>query len=76
MRPRVYACLSVYLLLAGAVLISKDRLKASPMASEESRTRLVPAYARMPLNFEANRGQTDPRVTQHLGFRCAIHIHT
>lgn len=32
---------------------------ASP---EESRTRAVNAFVRMPLTFEANRGQTDPRV--------------
>jgi hypothetical protein len=80
MKLKVYVCLSLCLLLAGAVLIrttrpaTKERLglrdstvlsrtdnspeavaKASP---DENKARLVNFYGRLPLSFEANRGQT------------------
>jgi len=35
---------------------------ASPASTSQIRTRLVEAYGKLPLSFEANQGQTDKRV--------------
>lgn len=84
MKPRVYACLSLCMLLFGGFLIGttcsltrgplalrnssspwrmqhglKAAVKASP---NEERVRLVDSFGRLPLSFEANEGQTNPRV--------------
>jgi hypothetical protein len=84
MKLKVYVCLSLCLLLFGAVLIRNIRpatnarlaLKAPASVSRtkhalesvakvlpnENKVRLVNSYGRLPLSFEANRGQTDPQV--------------
>jgi hypothetical protein len=42
---------------------SQDSLRVAPVASpDQSRTEVVNSFGRLPLSFEANKGQTDPRV--------------
>jgi hypothetical protein len=56
MKRPVYLSLA---LGAGVLLVGAVRIGRAP---NRPRTRAATAYARLPLHFEANRGQTDPQV--------------
>ena len=73
MQRHAYLSLSIGLFVGGAVLISKklssgnraSSVDTSPSrtALSEIRARAATVYGHLPLHFEANQGQTDPRVT-------------
>jgi hypothetical protein len=58
--PLVTVC-AVAAGLLGGITSAEPRSRASPVG-EEDRARVLKDYARVPLSFEENRGQTDPRV--------------
>src|SRR5439155_23805895 len=49
------------LVVLSASVVSAEGRKI-PESSSTSKARLQEAYGRLPLSFEANRGQTDPQV--------------
>jgi Beta-propeller repeat len=84
MKYGVCVCLSLCLLVAGAVLfgttrsatkrplgigdsvshLKEEHLPAAPekASPDADKARAVDSFGRLPLSFEANQGQTDPRV--------------
>jgi Ca2+-binding RTX toxin-like protein len=58
--PLVTACVMAAGLLGG--ITSAEPSSQSAPVGEEERARVLKEYARVPLSFEENRGQTDPRV--------------
>ena len=66
MRPRLTVLLSLLMIAASSAIVrSNSPLPSGPAqrrAAPASQARIVEAYGRLPLSFEANRGQTDGEV--------------
>src|ERR1035438_6451113 len=60
---RLPFCLLLMALLLGATLLKKDLGSAFPAAQARAQGQWAQLYATLPLSFEANHGQTDPRVS-------------
>ena len=63
----VWGCIAVILVLWGALLVSTESTTqsvapATTSADAAVKARISDTYGRLPLTFEANRGQTDPQV--------------
>jgi len=58
-------CLSALLFLLGLVIVSQPPYVNKPpqkLRGAQAQPRIAAAYGKLPLQFELNRGQTDPRV--------------
>ena len=64
MNARGFVPISLLLLVAAAILMqASERTKTVPTAEQgATELRVAEAYGKLPLSFEANRGQTDRRV--------------
>jgi hypothetical protein len=60
---RLPYCLLLMALLLGAAILKRDGGAGFPTAKPRSNAQWAHLYAALPLSFEANRGQTDPRVS-------------
>src|SRR5258708_28159814 len=68
-RLPLFSCLCLLLVAAAVVFIPKPSSSAhgpnklqTVAAPEAAKLRVLESYGRLPLSFELNRGQTDPRV--------------
>ena len=60
---RLPYCLLLIALLFGAAILPRDGGGGFPTAQPRSNAQWAHLYAALPLSFEANQGQTDPRVS-------------